>query len=38
MRDPPQHWWESRDLTWWQSLIIGLLLGPVFVMLVSRLW
>ena len=36
MRDPAQHWWEGRSLTWWQSLII-VLLGPVFVMLINRL-
>jgi hypothetical protein len=37
MRDPAQHWWEGRSLTWWQSLIIVLLLGPVFVLLINRL-
>ncbi len=37
MRNPAQHWWEGRNLTWWQSLIIGLLLGPVIVLLIDRL-
>ena len=33
MRYLRQHWWENRNLAWWQSLIIGLLLGPIFVLL-----
>jgi hypothetical protein len=35
MRDPAQHWWGGPKLTWWQSLIIVLLLGPVFVLLIT---
>ncbi len=38
MRRTANHWWENRNTTWWQSLIIGLLLGPIFVLLVHRLW
>ena len=38
MRRTANYWWENGDTTWWQSLIIGLLLGPIFVLLVHRLW
>ena len=29
-------WWRNRTITWWQALIIGLLLGPVLVLLLDR--
>jgi hypothetical protein len=29
-------WWHNRDLTWWQSYMIGFLLGPIVVLLVYR--
>jgi hypothetical protein len=29
-------WWRNRTITWWQALIIGLLLGPVVVLLMDR--
>ncbi len=35
-RRPQDRWWQNRDTTWWQSLIIGLLLGPVVVLLFYR--
>jgi hypothetical protein len=37
MRKPANdYWWSNRDLAWWQALIIGLLLGPVVVLLIDR--
>jgi hypothetical protein len=30
------NWWRNRDLTWWQSLIVGVLLGPVVVLFFYR--
>jgi uncharacterized membrane-anchored protein YhcB (DUF1043 family) len=30
------NWWRNRDTTWWQALIIGLLLGPIVVLLIYR--
>ncbi len=35
-RRPTDRWWQNRDTTWWQSLIIGLLLGPVVVLAIYR--
>jgi hypothetical protein len=29
-------WWRNRTTTWWQALIIGLLFGPVVVLLIDR--
>ena len=30
------NWWRNRSLVWWQSLIIGVLLGPVVVLFFYR--
>ncbi len=28
------NWWRNRSTTWWQALIIGVLLGPIVVLLI----
>jgi hypothetical protein len=31
------NWWRNRDTAWWQALIIGVLLGPIVVLLIHRM-